>query len=370
MLNRVNSVFAALMAIAALASGCRSADVPPDTGVIPAPTGSITLEEDLLLGTDDPLFASIGDVAADADGNIYVAEARDPTNIYKFDRSGMLVGTVGAMGEGPGEYERPSDIMIDGDSIVVWDNGSDDLTVYESDGTYRRSGMTVSTENPRSPGILGKFDGGYFLRETPYISTSMTEEEMAENVLLRALHDDGSVGDVIWASPRAEYMYHSDENYLMGWSRPFGRSTKCTSFADRFYCAWSESLDIRGFTAAGDTLPPIRIAFTPLPVTAAERQQERENAHEFFVDRLNIPDTRPALDDMIADDRGRLWLKVRLDRGDDVTNYWIVDPADRSIVATTLTGNVRVISVHDGLAYGSLSIPDGAGLVVRYRIEE
>jgi hypothetical protein len=367
-IRRLPATILAAFLVVCLA-GCRGTDVQPEYDVIDPPTRQITLEEDLRLGVDEPLFGYVGSVEADAAGVIYVAEGRDPANIYRFDPSGALVGNLGSMGEGPGEYQGLGIIMLGRDSIVVWDSRVDRMITYEADGSHRRTGPRISTGNPTSVSILGKTDGGYFAVETPYFTTGMTNDDVGD-VSYRMLYPDGSVGDVLWTSGLSEYLLWSEANSMSVSSRPFGRRTTCAALADQFYCAWTESLELHGFTASGDTLPPFRIQYTPIPVTAAERQEAVARVSDIFIDQLSIPDTQPALDGMTADDRGRLWLKVRLEPGDEVANYWVFDPADGSIVSTRVEGNVTIRSVRDGHAYAVLLTPEGESLVVRYRILE
>ena len=358
----------AVLSITAI-SACRSADIPPDTGIIPAPTAQISLEEDLRLGTDDPLFASVGDMKADADGRIYVADVRDPSNIYKFTPDGELIGTVGGHGEGPGEYRYPSPVMPGPDSLVVWDSYSDHFVVYEPDGTFRRSSERFTTDNPTSLNMIGQFGGGYFVSETPYFTPGIQEEDVGE-VMYRIINGEGALGDVFWSSGMSEFLIHSTSNSIMVSSQPFGRRTACTSARDRLYCVWTEAVEIHGFTADGDTLPPLRVTYDPLPISASARQEALDGVRDEFRDTVTLPDTHPALSNVTGDDRGRLWLRMRITEDDEVTDYWIVDPSDRSVVSTRVDGNMSLTSVEGGFAYGRLTTPEGEILAVRYRIGE
>lgn len=358
-------------ATAALLSACGNADGPADdpnvADVVDPPVASITLTEDLRLGIDDPLFAYVADVEADANGFIYVVDPRTPANIYRFDDSGAHVGDLGAMGEGPGEYRRPTNLILDGDSIIVWDSNRSHFITYGDDGSHRSTGERVTTDALTSVRIIRKAEGGFFVVETPYFYTGMTDRKVGPEYY-RMLFHDGTMGDALWSSAVSEYLLYSDANTVSVDSPPFGRETLCAGFTDRLYCAWTESLELHGFTATGDTLPPVRIRYTPIPVTSAERQEAIAGVEERFQDQLSVADTRPALDGMASDDRGRLWLKVRLEASDDVSNFWIFNPDDRSIVSARVDGNVTIRSIRDGAVYATLETPEGVTLVVRYRI--
>ena len=82
--------------------------------------------------------------ARDSHGNYYFAAGPDAPPI-KFDARGQFVATIGAMGPGPGEFQRLSTIWtVAGDSLYVTDRRS--VHVFGPRGTFvRASGLPVVT---------------------------------------------------------------------------------------------------------------------------------------------------------------------------------------------------------------------------------
>ena len=363
--------FIALLPLLVLLSfGCSpSAPSSAADPVIPAPTVAITLTEDLRLGVYDPLFGNVGTVVADDAGVMYVADRTDESALFRFSPSGEPDGLLGGSGEGPGEYQGVGSVITSPDSIVVFDYRRDVLHVYGSNGVYRRTSARIESPTLTSVSVIGRIPTGYLVAQRTSYSTGMERGTDPDNAY-RLMSPNGVLGDTVWTSRPSEALVYATENMVSMMTRPFGRNTYCAAIQESLYCAWSARLQIDGVTVAGDTLPPLVVEYTPIPVSAAEKAKERENVADIFQDQLVVPDTRPALDGLVSDDRGRLWAKVRLTTDDDVTNYWIIDPSDRSVVSAHIDANVTVRSVKDGRVYGVLYSPGGEQFVVRYEISE
>ena len=109
-----------LMALASLLVLCVTAEAESG-GVVanPAqPTGgshSYELEELWRIGGDSDaegeFFGVIGDLALDAQANVYLLD-RQLAEIKVFDPEGSYLRTIGREGEGPGEFRRPSAVLI------------------------------------------------------------------------------------------------------------------------------------------------------------------------------------------------------------------------------------------------------------------
>jgi hypothetical protein len=101
--------------------------------------GEVTfeLEEDLILGSgEDEVAAFYGIIKIEVDSgrNIYVLKAAE-CQILKFDKYGDLVATIGGEGQGPGEFENPSELQLDSEeNLYVKDMFK--LHVFDSEGKF------------------------------------------------------------------------------------------------------------------------------------------------------------------------------------------------------------------------------------------
>jgi hypothetical protein len=79
-------------------------------------------------------------VARDSKGRFYVAESRGGTRVIVFHPDGTLAGEIGRKGQGPEEFGRISDLMIDDqDSLWVLDSGNGRITLFGPEWRYARS---------------------------------------------------------------------------------------------------------------------------------------------------------------------------------------------------------------------------------------
>jgi len=98
----------------------------------------LDLEEDLSIGREDDdnyMFYRIIDIKVDGDRNIYVFE-RGNLRVQKFDQDGNFLCTIGRKGQGPGEYQRPIELIIDDKRGIIGVKDMMKLIFFDKDGNY------------------------------------------------------------------------------------------------------------------------------------------------------------------------------------------------------------------------------------------
>jgi hypothetical protein len=96
------------------------------------------LEEDLSIGNeedDNYIFYRIRDIQVDNEGNIYVLESGN-VRVQKFDRNGNYVCTIGRKGQGPGELQRPSQIILNEIERTIGVKEDRKLIVFDKNGKF------------------------------------------------------------------------------------------------------------------------------------------------------------------------------------------------------------------------------------------
>jgi hypothetical protein len=102
----------------------------------------LELQEDLKIGRADDekyLFYRLRGIDVDEEGNIYVADMSN-YRIQKFDKTGKYLLTFGRKGQGPGEFELPTAVHIDGKTgnVLVQDQAYT-IEFFYPDGNPIRS---------------------------------------------------------------------------------------------------------------------------------------------------------------------------------------------------------------------------------------
>jgi DNA-binding beta-propeller fold protein YncE len=118
---------------------------------------------------DDALhFNQPTDIAWDRDGNIYVADGYGNSRVLKFDKYGRPLMGWGMKGSGPGQFDLPHTIVIDGDSVYVGDRENARIQVFDRDGRFQQQwklghpyGLVVAPDHTL---YMGDAEGGRILK--------------------------------------------------------------------------------------------------------------------------------------------------------------------------------------------------------------
>ncbi|MGE0449383.1 MAG: peptidyl-alpha-hydroxyglycine alpha-amidating lyase family protein [Vicinamibacterales bacterium] len=121
----------------------------------------LTLGQKGVAGPGRDQFDAPTEVAVAANGDIFVADghtgggtAVGNARVVKFDKAGRFLTTWGKKGMGPGEFDVPHTIVIDGRGrVLVGDRQNNRIQIFEPDGRFvtmwyqfgRPSGMYVDT---------------------------------------------------------------------------------------------------------------------------------------------------------------------------------------------------------------------------------
>ena len=112
------------------------------------------------LGSGAGEFAMPNDLAAAPDGEIYVADSKaNVVRMYRLD--GTSDGSFGALGDGLGAFRFPVAVAVDGERVVVGDQGNHRVQVFDRHGAFVSSfgeplPMSADTGGT-APDLAGRF---------------------------------------------------------------------------------------------------------------------------------------------------------------------------------------------------------------------
>jgi len=88
---------------------------------------------------EDGRFRQVTDVAFDAAGNAYISDGYINSRVAKVDRNGRWLKSWGSKGAKPGEFNTPHSIAADAKgNIYVADRGNRRIQVFDGEGTFQR----------------------------------------------------------------------------------------------------------------------------------------------------------------------------------------------------------------------------------------
>jgi sugar lactone lactonase YvrE len=105
------------------------------------------------------------DVAWDSKDNIYITDGYINSRVAKYDKNGTFVKSWGEFGSGPGQFNLPHAIVIDGDdNVYVGDRTNHRVQVFDTDGNFKRMFEVDTPADPSTKAVNGNTPTGDALK--------------------------------------------------------------------------------------------------------------------------------------------------------------------------------------------------------------
>ncbi len=154
----------------------------------------------------------------------------------------------------------------------------------------------------------------------------------------------------------------SDDGFSIPFPRQFGRKSLLALGSDGLiYHGWTDEISIRALAINGSTANEFAVSHVSVPVTSEEKSARAASYPDNWQEELrqDMPDTKPAFNAMIPDDRGQLWFRLSWPEGALESEWIVVEAESGSVVArTTLPTGVGLDTIRGGKAYGTLNDDD------------
>ncbi len=340
-----------------------------------AEEAEIAFTEILRLGEDTDenadLFGRIANLAVDSKDRILIAD-RQPPSVAVFSVDGEWLGSVGGVGEGPGEY-----VTVDGvdvgpsDSIYVMDSDGGRpprLHVYDpTDFTYVRQIRFPYDEDSGAAGsAVGISHHGPIMHYSTMIGPDNVGKPRHSYAVLAS-----------WAGERIRELARlPDLRLYSGLSSDGGPLAQEIEFAPNsvfrlsasqlFYSGLNAEIDILVTSLAGDTVRTIRRPHDPVPLTRDDIPT-RLDAEA----RKRYPEFKPAYRSFVIDDQDNIWIKGYVEAPASEARWQVLDSEGWMIGQVLLprTLALYVIDTANALAYGALRSESGEYMVVVYSVD-
>jgi len=390
----------ALLPALIIAAGCQ-----PDTGSTPDPFADnlwTLSERELRIGSvDDPdyLIGFVVGMALGPDGLLYTLEWGEGS-IRRWTAEGEPAGTIGRKGEGPGEFEEPTDLGFFGDSLWVWDMDAYRVSYFDPDGEFLGSASPTVNFGSAGPGQSPPRPGTP-LRDGTFIGTSPRWSHLIANgTLTESLyaHMDvyGTILAEIWAmplEPRDEFAIMNDDGIggRFG-NQPFGDGYSASIGNDGLLVlearAWTGTGDpavkVTKMGLNGDTVFTASVPYDPIPLSAERFDSAVAAMVEDWSgfgqpvtearirEEMYRPAYLPAVTGLMRAADGTIWLRrfdpVESENGESMTESWVLDAGGAPLARALFPADVRV-AVIDGETVWAIEMDElDVQYIVRYRL--
>jgi len=255
-------------------------------------------------------FYRVRDALKLPDGGIVVANYGS-SEVRFFDSSGHFVKSVGREGEGPGEFQRIDKVsLMPGDSVAVADYWLRRITILSQEGEL---GRVISLEGTadRVRHLLSLGDSGFV--GLSYSYASMPDEpgnyRMPYEVLRLGL--DGTVLDTVAVIGGFEGAQGAGGDAAVPW----GKDGHLAVHGTELVLGSADELEVDWYEAGGALMRRFRVPALDLRISEAEvdsvrrafREAELPPSLRQILDRMEIPERRPAYSDLLIDTEGYTW---------------------------------------------------------------
>ncbi len=353
---------------------------------------TITLEKEaVFVSSESNLIGRLGQFDVDDDGRVYVADAMQH-RVHVFDSEGRHLTHFGREGGGPGEFRSMGALNYSNGYLYIYDPQLMRLTAF-SLNTYEEFN-TIHTQaiNKREVEHLSGLNqsGFIFINRNKFLVnfTSRLVPNPAHagynlNDNYRTYHlmdrDRRIDREQVFKKPGYKALSATVNGQYRFTQFEFLGSTLITTTENSMYMARSEDFLIKVYDTYGTYLrayyyPFQKKVFTREQAIQQQKREYEEGVVEWRVSVIEnapeeqVPQTWPALNDLLLDDENRLWVSTIM--GDfNIYEWWVLEETGKLITKFEWPQNEPIEVIKNGYVYTRQTDEEtGLQQVVRYRI--
>jgi hypothetical protein len=255
-------------------------------------------------------FLGASGVEADSKGNIYVLASKE-CRIQIYNPKGEYIRTIGRKGQGPGELEMATNIVVDdADNVYVFDMGKSAFLEFDPQGRFVRNLSTKGKLAGFSERVVIDKSGNFIVGADPIGGTfkitrydkkfDRAEDLYVKTGIVTLIRKPGGVmtqapfpPEVVWAMDRQENLY----------------------------VCFNKTCDIEVYSPDRKLVRTISRKVDPEEITKAEIDDEIKHSRGLLT-ADDFPKVKPAVRRLFIVDNH---LFVRLKRIDETYQYYVFD---------------------------------------------
>jgi len=326
----------------------------------------------------------------DDSGRIFVGNSLEK-KIQIFDKDGKHLINIGREGNGPGEFNGITEIKIQSNQLIAFDFLQFRVTFFSLDSlNVDKVNNAYLSRTPDIEELNGWFSNGYHLIDDERFLVKYVKELVNANVgtptynLDKPRHgnyyivnSEGEVVSDMLFSLRGEKIITAnvEARHLFNFhSVPFLNQPLITISDDgHIASANSEEPLIKMYAPNGDYL---RAFYLPMQKKALLRDEllliygEVDEENENLLKHAELPETWPALEDIIMDDKNRVWISTITVSDKRTYTWWVLQDTGELLTTFSWPGNRSIEKIKDGYVYvRETEESTGQQTVVKYRVE-
>lgn len=329
----------------------------------------------------DTLFESVIDVVTDNNGNVYACDYK-ANNIKKFDSSGKFLKTIGRQGQGPGEFNNPSKIVVSNDRLIVLDSGNGRFCALSLDGEFIKSAPISIGEIPRNIRALTNGDIAVEVEKLYYKEPDKPQEYLIEIYSLDLEKKKTVYSQEIW-----RYKLKMKEDRPVQVPQPFSpRIYWDISPTGKLVIGYSKKYEIEIYDIDKGKISSFAHSYEPIKVTDKDKEKffagmgivsggvYKQGADDFTIKNTEFPRFKPAFQQIKVDSEGNILVMCYRNNIDEEAKFFDAFDSQGNFIR-----NVQIIGkgafpyypvIRDSSFWQQEVNKEGFTKIVKYRISE
>jgi hypothetical protein len=315
-------------------------------------------------GNPEELFSQIRYARRLPTGEVLVVDGAS-NELRFFSQAGLFVRRGGGKGSGPAEFRRISGVVLDGDTLRVFDSTLQKIASFDLRGRFAGSQPIASTGSGLHPLRLYRLAG--FMNHEALLTAYAFPANMRpvparvwDSVPTLRYDVRGRLRDTI-----GEFLgMDSYATPQRTGSIRFGRISSAAVYGNRLYVTDGGHVSVRAYDSTGARQVPISLTRAARPVTAADLARLPEVLR-------NWPhaSTKPAIAQILFDDVGLLWIEQYTAFGDTSAHRWDVFTRSGNLIATmTVPQRIRPYQIGQDFMIAVTRDEDDVEVVREYKL--
>ncbi len=326
----------------------------------------------------DVFFQFMYEVGIDEEERVFISEmAMGKRSVHIFDSNGSYLGNIGKQGDGPGEYQTPTNLQIVNGYLYLYDNLHQRISAFSLDSLSFTYALSLPFEDMRKidelrgtrvQRFLARKDGSFLIGFGSLIPNKNPRYEY-----YYSMKRDGTLHHERIFEERAipVFGYRSNNGSFEG-MLPFSRkSLTVLSDNDNIYSVWTEDILVRVFDPEGNEAQVFYHPFSNaiLDMDTFESGLLPTGSLRHAIPHVDFPETWPAIENMLIDDENWLWISTIVEDF-DIYEWWVLEETGEMITRFKWPRNKPIKVIRNSAVY-TLETDEETGLqqVVRYGFE-
>jgi hypothetical protein len=280
-------------------------------------TGSIRFIEEMKIDEshlpEGVFFESVTDMAADERGNIYFCDIQ-ACNIKKFSPEGKFLKILGGKGQGPGEFNSPSRMVVSGNRLFIYDIGNRRICSLTTEGEQIKCINIQYTEGlPRK--MKAHPQGDLLIeREVNYYH----EKDKPQDILIQVFSPELELKKTLFKYSVLRNIFRTINGMFSNIIQPFSPYVYWSILPDgKVIIGLSEDYTVQIHHLEEGKLSSFTHPYKPVKVTHEDKEkffsnlvystsQGRIEPPEEIKKLTKFPKTKPAFDALLVDYEGNI----------------------------------------------------------------